>query len=55
VITVEINIELKLFNGKINKMMIKNKIWTPFKIWNGTHWFDDNNEIIKKFRNKNIM
>ena len=35
-------------------MVMKKKIWTPFKIWNETQWFTDINKIIKKFRNKKV-
>ena len=50
-ITVEASIEHK-FYGIIRGMIMGKKIWTPYKIWNETQWFDDINKIMKKSRKK---
>jgi hypothetical protein len=31
-------------------MVMKKKIWTPYKIWDETQWFDNIDKIIKIFR-----
>jgi hypothetical protein len=31
---------------------MKKKIWTPYKIWDETQWFNDINKIINKYLNK---
>ncbi len=44
-IIVEVNIEHKF---KKNGIIMKKKIWIPYKIWDETQWFNDINKIIKK-------
>jgi hypothetical protein len=39
----------KLLN--IWRKMFK-KIWTPFKIWNETQWFNDIETLIEKYQNE---